>query len=703
MFLKCIILKNFKSFARKTVLDFPYLFTAIVGPNGSGKSNIVDAIRWALGEQSFKNLRAEKGRDLIFSPPVVGKNKNSSAGFAEVELIFNNSKKNFPLEVSELSILRRIDKEDNNSYFLNHQSCRLKDIIEISAAAKLGLKGLSIINQGSVENILKVSPQERRMMLEENLGLKNLEIKKEESKRKLESTLINLDKVQALQQEILPHLRSLKRQVNRWEKREKIREKLLNIEKKYFINIYHQTLQENIHSHLDVDKVKKDIENLEGLIKEKEKEIGLSNEQTDKGLEIKIGDLTQQIINLQNQKSVLLRDLGRKEVSGKLVLNGESLETKVFSIKEELQSLLNFVDLNKIKEKIKNIVRNIDCLISPKGEEKGETIKKIQDDLEKIEKEIKQKNELLNNWQSQLSKRTLSFRSKFQEIELKREEKEKLYRELQREEILNEKFRLRLEDFKRRLQEAGFQFEEIKKLYQEGESAEIVSSEELSSLENRIWRGKRELAEIGAEDENTINEYKDVSCRYDFLAQQITDLKKGVEDLKFLINELNNQIEEKFGRAIEGINQEFNRYFKLIFNGGSSKLIQIKQDTGNHSAVWGIDIKINIPKTQLKGTEMLSGGEKTLVAICLLFALINQSNPPLLVVDEIDAALDEENSYRFAEILKALSKNTQFIIITHNRITMNVVQIIYGVTLSENDSSQLLSLKLEEAEALAEE
>ena len=194
MFLKRIILKNFKSFSGKTVLDFPCLFTAIVGPNGSGKSNIVDAIRWAFGEQSFKNLRAEKGRDLIFS----GKNKNSSAGFAEVELVFDNSKKVFPLEVSELSILRRIDKEDNNSYFLNRQSCRLKDIVEISASAKLGLKGLSIINQGSVGDILKVSAQERRMMLEENLGLKNLETKKEKAKRKLENTLINLDKAQAL-------------------------------------------------------------------------------------------------------------------------------------------------------------------------------------------------------------------------------------------------------------------------------------------------------------------------------------------------------------------------------------------------------------------------------------------------------------------------------------------------------------------------
>ena len=697
MFLKRIILKNFKSFSGKTVLDFPCLFTAIVGPNGSGKSNIVDAIRWAFGEQSFKNLRAEKGRDLIFS----GKNKDSSAGFAEVELVFDNSKKIFPVEVSELSILRRIDKEDNNSYFLNRQPCRLKDIVEISAAAKLGLKGLSIINQGSVGDILKVSAQERRMMLEESLGLKNLEIKKENAKRKLQNTLINLDKAQALQQEILPHLRSLKRQVNRWEKREKIKQELSEIEKKYFVNIYHQILQEDTHSHIDVNKIKKSIENLENEIKDKEKEMGLSNNKVDKSLETQIKDTTQQIINLQNQKSIQLRVLGRKEVSSEFNITSEVFKKEVFSVKEKLQSLLNFSNLDKIKEEIKKIVQDISALFNSKREEKGEDIKEIQKKLEKIEEELKQKNKELNNLQEQLNQRSLVFKNRFQEIEFKREEKEKLYRELQREEILNEKFRLRLEDFKRRLQETGFQFQEIETFYQNEKDAQLILPEELSVLENKIWRIRKELAEMGSEDENIISEYKDVASRYDFFTQQTEDLKKGVGDLNILIKELNDQIEERFGKAIDGINKEFNNYFQLIFKGGSAKLIQIKQEV-NDNIVLGIDIKINIPKTRLKSIDMLSGGEKTLIAVSLLFALVHQSHSPLIVVDEIDAALDEENSRRFSEILKALTKNTQFIIITHNRMTMNAVQIIYGVTLSKDDSSQLLSLKLEEAEALAE-
>jgi len=701
MFLKQIILKNFKSFAGKTILDFPVFFTAIVGPNGSGKSNIVDAIRWALGEQSFKNLRIDRGSDLIFS----SNKKNTSAGFAEVELVFDNKQGLFPLEFSEISLIRRIDREVDNNYFINHQPCRLKDIIEISAAAKLGLKGFSIINQGSIENILRVSAQERRIMLEENLGLKNLEIKKEEAKRKLENTLINLDKIQALRQEILPHLRSLKRQVNRWEKIEKIKEGLSLLEKKYFINIYSRLLKEKNVSPLDFDKIRNRIKDLEKNIEEKSKEIGLMNERNDKDLETEIKNLTKEIIDLQNQRSFLLRDLGRQETASEIHISRQDFEKRIFSLKEELKSLLSLADLEKIKEKISNLIKDLNSFLNPQDDIQQKEDKKIQEiqfGLEKIEREINKKNELLNKLQERQNEKNLDFKKKFQEIELKRAEKERLYRELQREEILNEKFELHLEDFKRRLKESGFEFRDIKESYENNKEKEIISVEEFAALEKKIWKEKQGLIEIGAEDQNIIIEYKEVSNRYDFLTQQINDLNKGMEDSKILIKELEEQIEEKFNEAIKEINEQFNHYFRLIFNGGSAKLIQRKEKTNNENLIWGVDIKINIPKTQLKSLEMLSGGEKTLVAICLLFALVKQSKAPLLVVDEIDAALDEDNSQRFSEILKALNQKTQFIIITHNRITMGAVQVIYGVTLSSNDSSQLFSLKLEEAKALAE-
>jgi len=739
MFLKKIILKNFKSFKGKTILEFPFLITAIIGPNGSGKSNIVDALRWALGEQSFKNIRADKGQDLIFA----GSEKDTSAAFCEVELIFDNQGKVFNLEYSEISILRRIDKEGNNSYFLNHKSCRLKDIIDLTASAKIGLKGFSIINQGSIENILLVSPQERRIMLEEILGLKNIELKKEETKRKLEETDINLDKTLALEKEILPHLRSLKRQVNRWEKREKIREDLSEIEKQYFANIYHSVLQENSPKGQDLDSLNQNLEKINKEIQEKENRLLFSKEEGNNGLEAKVQNITQEIIALQNRKSTFLRELGRQEVNPGFSFSKEELKERISNIKNQLEHLLEIKDLPLVHKKIKEIVDNLNVIFSDKERGDQKDINKIQDALEELEKKLLVRSQELKKNEEEINEKNKGFRGAFEEITKLRSQKEELLKEVQKEELLVEKYKLRLEDFKRRVEETGLDYTVIEKYYkdylvsrsarnQENKKDILLDGEKFILLEKQVFRLKREIAEIGTEDVNVMKEYQEVSKRYEFLSQQIEDLQKGSQDLKILIKELTKEIEKTFEKSLNEINKDFNRYFRLMFSGGSAKLEQIKkqrilsnieEENGNPVLdetkepfraerekrfssdsggflYWGVDIRVDIPKTELKSLEMLSGGEKTLAAISLLFAIVNQSDPPLVVVDEVDAALDEENSQRFSQILKELCKNTQFIIITHNRMTMTIAEVIYGVTIGEGNSSQLLSIKLEESEKL---
>ena len=714
MFLKRAILKNFKSFKGKVILDFPCLITAVIGPNGSGKSNIVDAIRWALGEQSFKNIRVEKGQDLIFA----GNKNNTSAAVCEVELIFDNQKKIFDSDYTEISILRRIDKSGENNYFLNHKPCRLKDIIDLTASAKIGLKGFSIINQGSVENILLVSPSERRIMLEEILGLKNIELKKEESKRKLDETNINLDKTLALQEEILPHLRSLKRQVNRWEKREKIETDLIINEKKYFANIWHSILQENLPQNKNLDKLNQQINSLDKEIKERETGLLSLKGEGNGSLELNIQKITQDIIALQNRKSELLRKLGRQEVNAGLSLSGQELEHRISSIKNKLENLLQIQDISTLHYKIKGIIDSLKEIFNEQAPQEKQAIQQIQAQLNNLEQELITKNKALKAEEQELNNRNKNFRSVFEEINQLRSQKESLIKEEQRQELLLEKYKLHLDDFKRRIEEAGLTFEEITKYYQENKPQILVSAEELMALERQVLRLRRDIAEIGSEDINVKKEYEEVSKRHEFLNLQITDLQKSSQDLKILIQHLTKEIEKTFEKSLLEINQDFNRYFRLMFSGGSAKLEQIKktkqvlaseedasaiEENPNQDIYWGIDIKIDIPKTELKSLEMLSGGEKTLVAISLLLAIVNQSDPPLVVVDEIDAALDEENSNRFAKILKELCKNTQFIIITHNRMIMAVAEVIYGVTIGEENSSQLLSIKLEESEKILQE
>jgi len=724
MFLKKVILKNFKSFKRKTILEFPFLITAIIGPNGSGKSNIVDALRWALGEQSFKNIRADKSQDLIFA----GSRKDTSVAFCEVELIFDNQGKIFNSEYIEISISRRIDKEGNNSYFLNHKSCRLKDIIDLTASAKIGLKGFSIINQGSIESLLLVSPQERRIMLEEILGLKNIELKKEETKRKLEETDINLDKTVALEKEILPHLRSLKRQVNRWEKREKIREGLTEIEKQYFANIYHSVIQENSPKGQDLYSLNQNLEKIDKEIQEKENRLLLSKEEGNNGLEAKVQNITQEIITLQNKKSTFLRELGRQEVNPGFSFSREELEERISNIKNKLEYLLEIRDLPLVHKEIKEIIDNLNDIFSDKEKNNQKDINKIQDALEELEKKLSVRSQELKKNEEEINEKNKGFRGAFEEITKLRSQKEELLKSVQKEELLVEKYKLRIEDFKRRVEEAGLDYTVIERYYENNKNDILLDGEKFILLEKQVFRLKREIAEIGTEDANVMKEYQEVSKRYEFLSQQIEDLQKGSQDLKILIQELTKEIEKTFEKSLNEINKDFNRYFRLMFSGGSAKLEQIKRqktlseepfraeprlpdgqgekrfpsDSGGF-LYWGIDIRIDIPKTELKSLEMLSGGEKTLVAISLLFAIVNQSDPPLVVVDEIDAALDEENSQRFSQILKELCKNTQFIIITHNRMTMTIAEVIYGVTINEENSSQLLSIKLEESEKLLEQ
>ena len=703
MFLKRIVLKNFKSFYKTTVLDFPNQITAIVGPNGSGKSNIVDAIRWALGEQSFKNLRVEKGDDLIFQ------NKDSAAGFAEVELVFDNSFKVFPLDFSEISILRRIDKNNENSYFLNHEPCRLKDIIETTSQAKLGLKGFSIINQGSVENILRVSPVERKLMLEENLGLKNLELKKEEAKRKLENSLINLDKLKAQLEEITPHLRFLKRQVKKFTERQKNEEELKSLEIRYFTYLYKELLKEKEPQKVDFSKINEEIKKIEEDILKEEKGLGLLKEEKDTDLEIKIREITNDILNKQNEKFKILEQIKNEEKEEVASLNLDEIENGILNLKAKLESVLLIQEIEEIKKRIKEIVNYLDSFFKKEPKVKTQN-QELKNKLDLLEEEIKKQRETLSALQEELNLRSKNFKEKFQIIEEKRQKRESLLLELKQLELDNEKYKLRFEDFKRRLDEEGIDLKQIEEFLRENKE----QIEDVSLIERRIWRLKKEILDVGATDENILKEYEEVESRYNFLNSQISDLNSAIKDLKNLIFQLDQQLEEKFHSGINEINKDFSRYFRLMFKGGSAKLLVKKKEkqlenglieekeAKEEEKIEGVDIKVDIPKTKIKSLEILSGGEKTLTAISLLFAIVNQSDPPLVVVDEIDAALDEENSRRFSEILRELSKNTQFIIVTHNRLTMTAASVIYGVTL-KNNISQLLSIKLEESEKILNE
>jgi chromosome segregation protein len=221
--------------------------------------------------------------------------------------------------------------------------------------------------------------------------------------------------------------------------------------------------------------------------------------------------------------------------------------------------------------------------------------------------------------------------------------------------------------------------------------------------------------------EDVMKEFKEVSEREEFLAKEIADLELSSESLKKLIEELDHKLEEEFKTGIEKINFQFNDFFCLMFGGGkaSIKVVEegpkiknqdesieidmesIQEEKEEGKIELGIEIDVKLPRKNIKGLEMLSGGERALTSIALLFAISQVNPPPFIILDETDAALDEANSRKYGDMIENLSKLSQLILITHNRETMSRAGVLYGVTMGQDGLSKLLSIEFEEAVAVA--
>ena len=214
-----------------------------------------------------------------------------------------------------------------------------------------------------------------------------------------------------------------------------------------------------------------------------------------------------------------------------------------------------------------------------------------------------------------------------------------------------------------------------------------------AELEDSINRLRNQLRRIGAINPDARSEFLSVKERYTFLTSQVTDLKKADEDLRQVIAELDELMETEYRKTFKAVAAEFTVLFTRLFGGGSAKLVL--QDEENPTE-GGIDIEARLPGRREQGLSLLSGGERSLTAVALIFSLLKVSPTPFCVLDEVDAMLDEANVGRFTDLLKELSATTQFIVITHNRNTVQVANVIYGVTMGKDSASQVISLKLDE-------
>ncbi len=763
MYLKELTINGFKSFARKGELEFTTPITAIVGPNGSGKSNVAEAFRFVLGEQSIKSMRGKKGEDLIFNGSESVSRSNRAAVAITLLNPLVNGTRVFPVDFDEIVVERVVNRDGTNEYAINGSKSRLKEVQELLAAANIGPTGHHIISQGEADRILSASPRERREMIEDALGLKVFQFKKAESERKLKKTLENIAQVESLRREVAPHLRFLEKQIKKIERSLELQAELKQVYAEYlkredmYIAYHFDRLTAARQS---PERRLKELENELADAKEKlktEKESDTKNELVRLEHEMSvtrkerqdvarmIGQLEGQILFIERQISEYHKKhtedteapIPRSEYKKVLahiertVSQGiESGDVKVLSrIVSDIVSALKVLLTHTFTGNDTNVLESFEHeqkkLIAEKESAEKETTRIYAVE----EKLVADYNVLKNKIESESTESREAERAVFALMNELREREQEIDA-IDRELLMLERDR---QEFKNELQEGvsligravGMYFEYVVKDSDEKELAqEAVAAEDRVLQINRrreLERMKIRLEELGTgSNEEVVKEYTEAKARDEFLVHEVTDLTASVEKLETLIQELTNDLNVQFVSGIEKISTEFSKFFILMFGGGTADLVRIKpkvskkaeaEDEGEAVAgvddeeetetEEGIEIDVKLPNKRVRGLEMLSGGERALTSIALIFAM-SQVNPPLFVIlDETDAALDEANSRRYGDMISALAERSQLILITHNRETMGRAGVLYGVTMAGDGVSKLLSVKFDEALAVA--
>ena len=404
MYLKGIVTSGFKSFADKIELKLDGKITCIVGPNGSGKSNIVDAVRWVLGEQSVKSLRGDGSMtDVIFS----GSKSRNPLNVASVELLFDNTDHFLNVPYTEISIKRRVYRSGENEYFLNNEKCRLKDITNLLLDTGMGKESFNIISQGEVDKILSNSSQDRRVIFEEASGILKYKKRKEEALRKLDRTHNNLDRVNDIITELEMQVGPLK------EQSAKAKEYLEN---KQGLDQYEVALLaydiENIHN--EVENAKKQKEKADNEI------ITISNEATTKDassledsnelekLEKEKAELSQKLLTVTEERTKLEGERALLVEKSKTTKEEEELKEEARKVIERTEKLSS--SMKVVEVEIEEIQKEIDRI----DEESVEAEKNLQS--------FKQKKALLTNDYSRHNQEIISTKHKIDSLHMEIEQ-----------------------------------------------------------------------------------------------------------------------------------------------------------------------------------------------------------------------------------------------------------------------------------------
>ena len=519
MYLKAVEINGFKSFGEKVYIDFNHGITSIVGPNGSGKSNILDAVLWVLGEQSYKNIRAKESQDVIFS----GGKEKKAATKAEVSLIIDNSDRYLDFDNDIVKITRRIHITGENEYLINDSKSRLKEIGNLFLDTGIGKTAYSVIGQGKVERIINSSPKEIKNIIEEAAGIKKLQANRLEAQKNLGNIEVNLDKVEFILNETRENKNKIEKQAELAQKYIDLKDEKSSLAK----GIYLTELEQKEKSLLENEDIKV----------KSEEECSVLQEKFDKTL---------------NRLNTI--DLEKEEVKKqKILIDSRNKELKdIISAKETEQAVT--------RERLDNFKK--DKLL--KEEYSLHLENKIEKKLEEINTLIAKKEELSKNI-LEMEAANKEFERKITDLEAIKVEKtdliesrNKKIRDLELEKQLSSN---EIENNERKLKSSLDEVEVLKKELDEITKKEIANNEEKDLLNSQIKAKQEELAKTEERNE--------------FLVNQLSEISKTINKLSQDIREYEYQEKTSSGKLealirMEESNEGFFKSVKEVLNSGIS-------------------------------------------------------------------------------------------------------------------------------------
>ena len=731
MQLKHIKLSGFKSFVDPTKISFPTNMVGVVGPNGCGKSNVIDAIRWVLGELSAKNLRGESMVDVIFN----GSEKRKASGQCSIELLFDNSSAKIGGEYAsfnEVSIKRVMTRDAQSDYFINNTKCRRKDVQDIFLGTGLGPSSYAIIEQGMVSKLVSAKPDELRTHIEEAAGVSKYRERRRETESRIKRTKENLSRVKDIRDEIARLIKRLENQAKAAEKYNTLKKEKSKIE----IDI---AILFSLEAKNNRDGLQKKLDSLNRDLKIKNSESETIQPQIDQ-YRTENESVLSEYENAQKHFYSIGAEIAKREANLQYINKTENetkfkLETATKNLEKAKESELNFDELSPSEKamhmldeiiltlknydiqndnvldkatKLKTLLAEILNIASAQSKtlteeylsRKNDLIEQI-DDAEKLKSSIQEEMKTFVTKSSEaetvlidLRQKQSKFNDDLRELENKKSISDLDSRTLS-EKITNirldlKTYEINLENSNQKIKKAGIKIENIDFKDYEGLS--------ISQLEENLTDVDSKIIRLGAINLAAPDEIEEETKRKEELDKQYDDLTEALEKLTGAIKKIDNETKTIFKDSFDAVNIKLKEVFPKLFGGGIAELT-LTDDDPLHA---GVILMARPPGKKNSSISQLSGGEKALTALALVFAIFDLNPAPFCLLDEVDAPLDDLNTLRFINMVEEMSKSVQFIFITHNKVSMERSDYLMGVTMQEAGVSRMVSVDVNQALELAE-